>query len=154
MKRLRNTLTTQYSKEQAEFRGSYSIIDHLHTINQFLEKSKKHSIEIHLAFIDFRKAFDSLENKVSLYCTKKSRCRTTPERHNKAAKYKGISKATQIATCKQRERNHSTSGSYRFNVIHFLTISLNLKALSHFGRKIEPCSLLHANFCVSIAHIT
>ncbi len=62
-KRLRNTLTMQYSKEQAGFRSSYSTIDHLHTINQLLEKSKEHAIEIHLAFIDFRKAFDTLEHR-------------------------------------------------------------------------------------------
>ncbi len=62
-KRLRNTLTMQYSKEQVGFQSSYSTIDHLHTISQRLEKSKEHEIEIHLAFIEFRKAFDALEHR-------------------------------------------------------------------------------------------
>ncbi len=60
----------QYFKEQAAFRRSYSTIDHLQTINQLLEKSKEHATEIHLAFIDFRKAFDTLEYRFLLNALK------------------------------------------------------------------------------------
>ncbi len=60
----------QYSKEQAGFQSSYLTIDHLHTINQLLEKSKEHALEIHLAFIDFRKAFDTLEHRFLLNALK------------------------------------------------------------------------------------
>ncbi len=52
--------------------------------------------------------------------------------------YIGVSKTIQTAACRQRECNHSTSDSYMFKVIYFLTTSLNLKELVHFGRETEP----------------
>ncbi len=55
-------LDYQQPCEQAGFRESLSTIDHLHTINQIIEKTNKYRISLHLAFIDYKKLFDSLEH--------------------------------------------------------------------------------------------
>ncbi|KAI5716805.1 hypothetical protein M8J76_012671 [Diaphorina citri] len=59
-KRIKKTIDENQPIEQAGFRPSYSTIDHIHSINQLLEKCKEYNIEVHLAFIDFNKAFDSI----------------------------------------------------------------------------------------------
>ena len=61
-KTLRPILMAQQPIEQAGFRKHYSTIDHLHTINQLIEKSREYQIEIHIALIDYNKAFDSVEH--------------------------------------------------------------------------------------------
>jgi hypothetical protein len=48
--------------EQAGFRAKYSTVDHLHTINQIIENTQQYRHKIYVAFIDYRKAFDSLEH--------------------------------------------------------------------------------------------
>lgn len=48
-------------KETAGFRKEYSTIEQLHTIRQLIEKSIEWNIQLWIAFIDFKKAFDSLE---------------------------------------------------------------------------------------------
>lgn len=44
----------------AGFRPSFSTLDHIQAINQLLKKCKEYNIEVHLAFIDFNKAFDNI----------------------------------------------------------------------------------------------
>ena len=46
-------------REQAGFRSGYSTIDHLHTMN--LEKTSEYDMPLCLAFVDYEKAFDSVE---------------------------------------------------------------------------------------------
>ncbi len=60
--RLNPILNFQQPREQAGFRKSFCTIDHLHTINQIIEKGLEYQIEVHLAFIDFSKAFDSINH--------------------------------------------------------------------------------------------
>ena len=48
--------------EQAGFRKQYSTIDHLHTINQVIEKTQEFNLSTFIAFIDYKKAFDSVEH--------------------------------------------------------------------------------------------
>ena len=55
-------LDEQQSFEQAGFRKSFSTIDHLHTVNQLIEKSLEYQIQVHLAFVDFQKAFDTAKH--------------------------------------------------------------------------------------------
>ncbi|KAI5703560.1 hypothetical protein M8J75_013286 [Diaphorina citri] len=40
--------------------SAYSTMDHLHSINQLIEKSNEYNMDIYLALVDFNKAFDSI----------------------------------------------------------------------------------------------
>jgi hypothetical protein len=48
--------------EQAGFRSNFSTIDHIFTLNQLIEKCNEFNKTVFLAFIDFQKAFDTLEH--------------------------------------------------------------------------------------------
>lgn len=60
--RMKTTLNSHQPREQAGFRSGYSTTDHIHTINQIIEKSTEYQIPVYLVFIDFSKAFDTLEH--------------------------------------------------------------------------------------------
>lgn len=47
--------------EQAGFRKGFSTIEHLQTIRTVVEKTIEYNIPLHLAFVDYHKAFDSVE---------------------------------------------------------------------------------------------
>uniref|UniRef100_A0A7E4UZN1 Reverse transcriptase domain-containing protein n=1 Tax=Panagrellus redivivus TaxID=6233 RepID=A0A7E4UZN1_PANRE len=47
--------------EQAGFRSSYSTIDHIHALSILAQKCYEYDIPLYVAFIDFQKAFDSVE---------------------------------------------------------------------------------------------
>lgn len=49
--------------EQAGFRKSFSTTDHIHTLEQIIEKYEEHQSPLYLAFIDYAKAFDSISHK-------------------------------------------------------------------------------------------
>ncbi len=68
--RIRNFLEIQQPPEQAGFRKNYSTLDHLHTINQIIEKSQEHGMDISLAFIDYNKAFYTLDHDFILEALK------------------------------------------------------------------------------------
>ena len=51
----------EFSREQAGFKAGFSAQDHIHSLSQLLEKSKEYQIPVCLAFVDYRKAFDSVE---------------------------------------------------------------------------------------------
>jgi len=59
--RIYQQLDWNQTGEQAGFRRSYKTTDHIHTLNQLLEKAKEYKLEVHLVFIDFRKAFDTIK---------------------------------------------------------------------------------------------
>ena len=47
--------------EQAGFRKGYSTIDHIHTLRQVIQKTEEYNRPLCLAFVDYEKAFDSVE---------------------------------------------------------------------------------------------
>ena len=56
----------EFSREQAGFRSGYSTLDHIHAVRQLLEKSKEYRVPVCLAFVDYKKAFDSVETNAYL----------------------------------------------------------------------------------------
>ncbi len=60
--RIYNQLEENQEKEQAGFRKGFRTVDHIHTLNQVIEKAKEYQIEQHLDFVDFCKAFDMVNH--------------------------------------------------------------------------------------------
>ncbi|CAM4712403.1 unnamed protein product [Leuciscus chuanchicus] len=58
---LARQLDEQQPPEQAGFRSGYSTMDHIHVLNQLLERCRKYKMPLVLAFVDYEKAFDSIE---------------------------------------------------------------------------------------------
>lgn len=59
--RLEKKLDENQPREQAGFRSKYSTTDHIHVINQLKEKCREYNIPICVAFVDYEKAFDSVQ---------------------------------------------------------------------------------------------
>ncbi|XP_063547113.1 uncharacterized protein LOC134754708, partial [Cydia strobilella] len=47
--------------EQAGFRKGYSTVDHIHALRQVIQKTEEYNLPLWLAFVDYEKAFDSIE---------------------------------------------------------------------------------------------
>ena len=61
--RIYNSLDHNQPVEQARFRKNFSTIDHIHTINQIIEKANEYQIKINMLFIDYCKAFDTIKHE-------------------------------------------------------------------------------------------
>ena len=61
LQRMIRTLDFHQPREQAGFRAGYSTIDHLQVVNQLQEKANEYNIPLCFAFVDYEKAFDSIE---------------------------------------------------------------------------------------------
>uniref|UniRef100_A0A8R1E7Y2 Reverse transcriptase domain-containing protein n=1 Tax=Caenorhabditis japonica TaxID=281687 RepID=A0A8R1E7Y2_CAEJA len=61
LNRIRTTLEEAQPVEQVGFRRSFSTIDHIHSIQRLLEVGREYQQPLTLVFIDFYKAFDSVE---------------------------------------------------------------------------------------------
>ena len=62
-KRMERDLDKNQPREQAGFRKGYSTTDHLQAVNEIIEKSNEFSKQLCIAFIDYEKAFDSVEHE-------------------------------------------------------------------------------------------
>ncbi|GFS08728.1 endonuclease-reverse transcriptase [Elysia marginata] len=60
--RMERILDENQPREQAGFRKGYSTTDHIHTLNQVIEKSNEYNLTLCVGFIDYEKAFDSVEH--------------------------------------------------------------------------------------------
>ena len=59
--RITRTLGENQPREQADFRKGFSTVDHLHAVNQLIEKCVEYKIPLVVVFVDYNKAFDSIE---------------------------------------------------------------------------------------------
>ena len=64
--RLEKKLDENQPREQAGFRSKYSTTDHIHAINQLKEKCREYNIPLCVAFVDYEKAFDSVQTQAIL----------------------------------------------------------------------------------------
>lgn len=61
-KKISFTLEKSQPIEQAGFRKGYSTIDHIHTLELLIEKYQEKRTPLYLAFVDYKKAFDSISH--------------------------------------------------------------------------------------------
>jgi endonuclease/exonuclease/phosphatase family metal-dependent hydrolase len=59
--RLARRLDDFQPPEQAGFRRGFSTVDHIHTLRQVIQKTEEYNLPLCLAFVDYEKAFDSIE---------------------------------------------------------------------------------------------
>ena len=59
--RVQKTLEENQSVCQAGFRRGYGTTEHLQTITQIMEKAHEYRMQIYMVFIDYKKAYDSVE---------------------------------------------------------------------------------------------
>lgn len=59
--RMNNKLDTYQPVEQAGFRKGFGTMDHLHSMKILIEKCNEYNINLALAFVDYEKAFDTIE---------------------------------------------------------------------------------------------
>ena len=60
--RIERTLDENQPREQASFRKGYSTTDHLQALDQITEKSNEYNLPQCIGFIDYEKAFDTVEH--------------------------------------------------------------------------------------------
>ncbi|CAG4947891.1 unnamed protein product [Colias eurytheme] len=61
-KKISCSLETRQPVEQAGFRKGFSTIDHIHTLELLIEKYQERNRPLYLAYIDYKKAFDSVSH--------------------------------------------------------------------------------------------
>ena len=66
MKRVEKTVDENQPRQQAGFRSRYSTTYHTHVVNQLKEKCRKYNIPLCIAFVDYEKAFDSVQTQAVL----------------------------------------------------------------------------------------
>lgn len=59
--RIEQTLSANQPCEQAGFRKNYSTLDHSFVLNELISRSAEYNFDLYLIFIDYSKAFDSIE---------------------------------------------------------------------------------------------
>ena len=69
--RVEKQLDENQPREQAGFRAGFRTSDHLQTLSQVIEKSKEYRFNICLGFVDYEKAFDSLDHQSLLNALEK-----------------------------------------------------------------------------------
>ena len=66
LNRIATQLDEQQPIEQAGFRKNFSTIDHIHVVNQIVERCREFHYPLVLTFVDYEKAFDSVETNAVL----------------------------------------------------------------------------------------
>uniref|UniRef100_F1KYC2 LINE-1 reverse transcriptase n=1 Tax=Ascaris suum TaxID=6253 RepID=F1KYC2_ASCSU len=61
-KRLQQQIEQKQDVEQAGFRPGKSTIDQIHVLTMLIEKTREYNLPLYLLFVDYEKAFDSVEH--------------------------------------------------------------------------------------------
>lgn len=61
--RISTTLEESQPIEQAGFRKNFSTLDHIHTLELIIEKYQEQQRPLHISFIDYQKAFDTISHE-------------------------------------------------------------------------------------------
>ena len=69
--RIKDYIYSIIDREQADFRAGSSCIDHLNMLSIIIEQSAEYRPDLHLVFVDFEKAFDSVGWRGPLDSTEK-----------------------------------------------------------------------------------
>ena len=64
LQRLKSLADIYYSESQSGYRDGRSTIDGIFTLRQIMEKCKEQQRDLHIAFIDFSKAFDCVNREL------------------------------------------------------------------------------------------
>jgi Reverse transcriptase (RNA-dependent DNA polymerase) len=83
LSRIDEILDSNQTQDQAGFRKGFSTSDHLLVVNQVIEKYQEYNKELHIAFIDYSKAFDSIETCFLLKALKEQKI---PEKYIRIVK--------------------------------------------------------------------
>ena len=62
--RIKDHLYSTIDREQAGFRPGSSCVDHINTVRLIIGQSAEYRSDLHLVFVDFEKAFDSMNREV------------------------------------------------------------------------------------------
>ena len=60
---MKRILDENQPREQAGFRERFSTTDHLQALGQLIEKANEYQLKLCVGFIDYEKAFDSVEHQ-------------------------------------------------------------------------------------------
>ncbi|CAK1596273.1 unnamed protein product [Parnassius mnemosyne] len=74
-RRIEKTLDEQQSVEQAGFRPTFSIMDHIRSVTQIIEKCMEYGYTVYLTFIDFTKGVDQKYINILKYIYRNSKAR-------------------------------------------------------------------------------
>lgn len=61
LNRIKNATEKRLRREQANFRNSKSCVDQINTIRIIMEQCMEHLTNLYMSFVDFERAFDSLD---------------------------------------------------------------------------------------------
>ena len=70
--RIERTLDENQPREQAGFRNGFSTPEHLQALNQIIEKSNECSLPLCISFVDYEKAFGTVEHFAVLEALRKT----------------------------------------------------------------------------------
>lgn len=64
--RMDSIFNIQLNQNQAGFRAGFSTLDHIHVVNEVIDKAVSYNFKVCLVFIDYEKAFDRIKTKAIL----------------------------------------------------------------------------------------